>query len=105
MHLIPLRWNMFNILKFLFDWIYYKRCYFCGKSSPSGAMCEACYKKIPINPPKYYKLFNNVEIFSITSYKNEVQKLIRGIKFHNRKEFASYAAQILFDFWKNTTYA
>ena len=68
-------------------------------------ICEACYKKIPINTPKYYKLFNNVEIFSITSYKNEVQKLIRGIKFHNQREFAPYAAQILFDFWKNTSYA
>ncbi|OGH96981.1 MAG: hypothetical protein A2039_04385 [Candidatus Melainabacteria bacterium GWA2_34_9] len=92
-------------LRFLFDWIYYKICYFCGKSSPSGVMCESCYKKININPPKSYKTFNKIEIFSITSYKDEVQKLIRGIKFHNQKEFASYAAQILFDFWKNTSYA
>lgn len=108
MHLIPLRWNMFNILgslKSLFDWIYYKRCYFCGKISPSGVMCEECYKKIKINSPKQYKTFNNIEIFSIASYKNEIQKLIRGIKYHNQREFAPYAAQLLFDFWQNTEYA
>jgi len=93
-----------SLLKSLFDWIFYKRCYFCGKISPSGTMCEECYKKIKINPPKHYKLFNNIEIFSISPYKNELQKLIRGIKYHNQKEFAPYAAQILFDFWKNTPY-
>jgi len=96
---------MFDILKSLFDWIYYKRCYFCGKNSPKGIICDECYNKIKIKPPKQYKVFNNVEIFSISLYKDEIQKLIRGIKYHNQREFAPYAAQILFDFWKSTSYA
>jgi len=97
--------NLHKNLKSLFDWIYYKRCYFCGKISPSGVMCEECYKKIKINPPKQHKVFNKTEIFSISPYKNELQKLIRGIKFHNQRDFAPYAARIILDFWKTTAYS
>ena len=99
---------MFDLLiklKSLLDWIYYKRCYFCGKLSYSEIMCDECCKKIKFNPPRQHKSLNNIEIFSVSPYKNEIQKLIRGIKYHNKKDFAPYAAQILFDFWQNTTYA
>lgn len=96
---------MFNFLKALFDWIYYKKCYFCGKISPSGIICEDCFQKIPLNKPKYYKMFNNIQIFSISAYKNELQKLIRGIKYHKQTEFAPYAAQILYNYWQKTSYS
>lgn len=96
---------MFDFLKTIFDWIYYKKCYFCGKISPTGIICEDCFKKIPLNTPRYYKMFNNIEIFSISGYKNELQKLIRGIKYHKQKEFAPYAAKILFDYWQKTSYS
>jgi ComF family protein len=95
---------MFDIIRLLFDWLYYKKCYFCREISAEGIICGNCYEKIKINPPKQYKVFNNVEIFSITSYKNEIQKLIRGIKYHNQREFAPYAAQLLFEFWQKTSY-
>lgn len=103
--MFSIKFNLSDIFKSLFDWIYYKKCYFCGKISLTGIMCEECYKKIKIKQPKYYKNYKNIEIFSVSSYKNELQKLIRGIKFHNKKDFAEYAAKILFDFWKTSTYA
>ncbi len=95
---------MLNFFKSVFDWIFYKKCYFCGKISPVGAMCDDCYNNICIKSSEKYKYLNNTDIFSVTTYKNEVQKLIRGIKFHNKTEFAIYAAKILYDFWKSSPY-
>lgn len=96
-----------TFFKYLADWIFYRRCYFCGKPSSAGIMCEICYEntRAKIKPVSRYKVFNNSEIFSVLPYKDEIQKLIRGIKFHNRTEFAQYAAELLFEYWKNTRYA
>lgn len=98
---------MFDILKSLLDWIYYKKCYFCGKLSPKGIVCDTCVEiiKTKLKQVRQYKVFNNTEIFSAASYKDEIQKLIRGIKYHNKQEFAFYAAMILFEYWQRTPYA
>lgn len=95
---------MIKRLKQILDWIYYKKCYFCKKASPNGFICDACYDEIISNLSKKRRIINNVEIWSIGTYKDKIQKLIRGIKYHNQKEFAYYTALILFDFWQKTPY-
>lgn len=62
-------------------------------------MCDECYSKIPIFDYKYLKRVNNVKIFCVTLYKNETQKLIRAVKYHNQKDLAYYQAKMMYDFW------
>jgi len=86
-------------LKKLIDWIFYKKCYFCGKKSKIGIICDECFKKITIKSAKPYKFYKKVEIFSACSYENDVKKMIRGLKYHDKKEFAGHSADILYKFW------
>jgi len=87
------------LLKRLIDWIFYKKCYFCGKKSKIGIICSECFAKIPIKSPKPYKILNKTEIFSACSYENEVKKMIRGLKYHGKRDFAGHSAEILHKFW------
>lgn len=96
---------MLKLIKSLLDWIFYSKCYFCGKTCTRGVICEECSEKIKLNSQKSCRIVKNIEIYSLYSYKNEIQKLIRGLKYHNKKEFAPFIAEILFDFWKNTEFA
>ncbi len=96
---------MFNVILHFLDWIYYKKCYFCKKTSSKGSICDKCYEEIKENLYNRRRLINNIEIFSIATYKDKIQKLIRGIKYHNQKEFAFYTAQILYEFWLKTSYS
>ena len=98
---------LFDILKSFLDWVYYQRCYFCGKTSRKSIMCDLCFNlvKTKLKPVRQYKVLGKIEIFSAFVYKEEILKLIRGIKFHNRKELAPYAAGLLYEYWQNTHYA
>lgn len=91
---------MFDIFKQLLDWIYKKRCYFCRKVSGSEIMCEDCFSQITLNPPKPYKLAGIHKIYCATEYRNEMQKLIRAVKYHNKKELACHAGLVLKNFWE-----
>ncbi|MFH0702669.1 MAG: ComF family protein [bacterium] len=93
---------MISIIKQLLDWIYYNNCYFCHKPSSSGLMCDSCYKKIEINSPKPIKIISNIKIYSASSYTGNLKKLIKGLKYHKKKELAKPLANILYNFWQNT---
>jgi len=79
---------MFKKIKQLLDWIYHRVCYFCGKSSQTGLMCEKCFDKIELNFPEPNRIIDNVKIYSATLYADETRKLIRGIKYHKKRELA-----------------
>ena len=91
---------MIKFLSQLLDLIYRKRCYFCGSSKDNTKMCLNCYKKIRLLPVKILKKINNTPIYSAAVYKNELQKLIRGVKYHNQKELAYFQAKLMYDYWK-----
>lgn len=91
---------MIKILSQLLDLIYKKRCYFCGCSKENTKMCSKCFQKIKILPSKIIKNIDKIPVYSATVYEKEVQKLIRGIKYHRQKELAFFQAKIMYDFWK-----
>jgi ComF family protein len=64
-------------------------------------MCRKCYDKIELLPPKPIKSKINAKVFSAAVYGKDIQKMIRGVKYHNRKELAYYQAKLMFEFWKN----
>lgn len=91
---------MFDYLIQLLDWIYKKRCYFCKKVSDNQLMCKECFDEIQLLQIKPIKQLPPYKIYSATSYTDNMQKLIRAIKYHNKKDLAIQAGIILKNFWE-----
>lgn len=92
--------NFLSQLHSLLDLIYKKRCYFCGKSKENTLMCSKCYEKLEFLPVKVLKFQEKVPVYSAMIYEQEIQKLIRGLKYHNQKELAKFQAKIMYDYWQ-----
>jgi ComF family protein len=60
-------------------------------------MCATCYEKIKQEGFKKTKIVGNIRVDAYFFYENEIQKLIRGIKYHNKKELAGDIAKILYE--------
>ena len=93
--------QMIKFLSKILNLLYKKRCYFCAKSKDDSVMCESCYKKTEFLPYKKFKTLNNVDIYCAAVYKNNIKKLIRGLKYHNQRELAYFQAKIMYDYWEN----
>ena len=94
---------MVDIKKFLFsllDLIYRKKCYFCSSSKYSVKMCPKCYDELSFCDIRAQRIIDGVNIFCAGTYDKNLQKLIRGLKYHNQKELAHYLAKFLYEYWK-----
>ena len=88
----------------LLDWIYKKRCYFCKSSQESLRMCSKCYDALTPLPVNVNRIINGINVFCAGNYSKELQKLIRGLKYHKRKDLASYQAQFMYEYWEKFNY-
>ena len=50
---------------------------------------------------KANRIINGVDIFCAGIYTKELQKLIRGLKYHKQKDLAFYQAQFMYDYFKS----
>lgn len=91
---------MIKFLSQLLDFIYKKRCYFCSSSKENSLMCSSCYDEQEFLQEKVLKYIDNVPVYSAMIYKDNIQKLIRGLKYHNQKELAVFQAKLMYDYWK-----
>lgn len=85
----------------LLDLIYRKKCYFCGNSKSSIKMCPKCYEKLEFSDFNANRIINGVDIFCAGLYTKELQKLIRGLKYHNQRDLAYFQAKFMYDYFKN----
>lgn len=92
---------MINFIKKLLDFVYKKKCYFCSHSTENTKFCSLCYEKITFLNFKQIETILNVKVFGCCYYKGVVQKLIRGVKYHNQEELALYQAKIMYEYWQN----
>ncbi len=92
---------MINILKKLLDFIYDNKCYFCSSSKENSIFCSKCYNSVDFLSSKPFKKINGVDIYAVTYYKDVTQKLIRAVKYHNKKDLAFYQAKLMFEYWKS----
>ena len=92
---------MKNIINFLLDLIYRKKCYFCGKSKDSLKMCSACYNELIHNDKRVNRIINGVNIYSAGVYEKNLQKLIRGLKYHNQRELGYFLAKFMFEYYES----
>jgi len=90
---------MKNFLEALLDLIYRKRCYFCGNSKHSLKMCPNCYEKLEFASFLPNRIIDGVNIYCAGTYNKELQKLIRGVKYHKQRELAYYQAKFMYDYF------
>lgn len=83
------------------DFIYRKKCYFCGSSKDSVKMCPKCFDKLEFCDLNANRIINGVDIFCAGFYTKELQKLIRGLKYHKQSDLAYYQAKFMYDYFKN----
>ena len=91
---------MKDFLLGLLDWIYRKKCYFCGKSYESVKMCSKCYDELDFLPSGTNRTFNNINIYCAGVYNKNLQKMIRGLKYHNQRDLAYYQAKFMWQYWQ-----
>lgn len=92
---------MKNIFNALLDLIYRKKCYFCGNSKYSVKMCQKCFKNLEYSSFLPNRIINGADVYCAGLYTKELQKLIRGLKYHKQKELAYYQAKFMHDYFSN----
>lgn len=85
----------------LLDWIYKKKCYFCGRSKECVKMCSDCYNDMEHLLITTNRLIDGVPVYCAGVYEKNLQKLIRGLKYHNQRDLAYYLAQFMYEYWKS----
>lgn len=91
---------MKNLLNSLLDLIYKKKCYFCGKSKYSVKMCPKCYEELCFSDIKVDRIIDGVNVYTCGVYEKNLQKLIRGLKYHKQKELAFYLAKFMYEYFE-----
>ena len=90
---------MKNFFYSLLDLIYRKKCYFCRKSKYSLKMCPKCYESLSFTDFRPNRIINGVNVYSCGIYEKNLQKLIRGLKYHRQKELAYFLAKFMYDYF------
>lgn len=91
---------MKNFLLSLLDWLYKKKCYFCGSSKECIKMCSICFDDMEHLPIEVNREILGKNVFCSGIYENNLQKLIRGLKYHKQKDLAYFQAKFMYDYWK-----
>lgn len=87
----------------LLDWIYKKKCYFCRRSDESVKMCSKCYDSLEFLSYGKRLAIDGVSVYVAGVYDKTLQKLIRGLKYHNQRDLAFYQAKFMWEYWQNIT--
>ena len=87
----------------LLDWIYKKKCYFCRRSKECVKMCSECYNEMEHLPVKVNRIIDGKNVYCAGIYEKNLQKLIRGLKYHNQPDLAYYLAKFMAEYWEQVT--
>lgn len=91
---------MKNFLANLLDWIYKKKCYFCGSSKECTKMCSNCFDELEELSDDINRKILGVDVYCAGIYEENLQKLIRGLKYHNQSDLAYFQAKFMFNYWQ-----
>jgi ComF family protein len=87
-------------LEGLLDWIYKKKCYFCKSSKEAVSMCSNCYDTMDYLPAIVNRTIYGKNVYCAGVYNKNLQKLIRGLKYHNKKDLAFYLAKFMAEYFE-----
>ena len=88
-----------KIFEFILDYIYKKRCYFCGSNKECVKMCSKCYEQLQFSDLKPDRKILGVNVYTAGVYEKYLQKMIRGIKYHRQKDLAFYQAKFMWEYF------
>lgn len=91
---------MKNFIIGLLDWIYKKKCYFCKSSQECTKMCSKCFDDLEFLPLQVNRKIFRTNIYCAGLYSKNLQKLIRGLKYHKQKDLAYYQAKFMWQYWE-----
>lgn len=94
---------MKKFLDNLLDWIYKKKCYFCRSSKEAVKMCSKCYEQMEFLPVQINRVVAGKNVYCAGIYSKNLQKLIRGLKYHNQPDLAFYLAKFMAEYFKQVT--
>jgi ComF family protein len=84
----------------LLDWIYRKKCYFCGSPKECIKMCSNCYDELEHFSCKPNREISGIKVYCAGVYEQKLQKLIRGLKYHQQRDLAYFQAKFMYDYWQ-----
>ncbi len=90
---------MKSLLNSLLDLIYKKKCYVCKSSKYSLKICPDCYGKLEFYSLGANRIIEGVNIYVAGYYSKELQKIIRGLKYHKQRELAYYLAKFMYEYF------
>ena len=85
----------------ILNFIYKKSCLICHSRKENSFLCTNCKKEIKFNDFKILKLIDNVKIYSCCNYSGIPQKLVRLLKFHNKKFLAKEISDLIYEYINN----
>ena len=94
---------MLQKLSNLLDWIYKKKCYFCRSSKEAVKMCSKCYDDMDFLPVQINRIIEGKKVYCAGVYSKNLQKLIRGLKYHNQRDLAYYLAKFMAEYFSKIT--
>ena len=83
----------------LLDLVYKRKCYCCSSSKENSFLCEKCYSELVFCDYLPSKFVQGVDVYCAGIYNKNLQKLIRGLKYHKKQELAFYIAKFLYEYW------
>jgi len=64
-------------------------------------MCKNCYDSLEfLNYDKFISV-DGIPVYCAGYYEETLQKLIRGLKYHNQRDLAYFQAKFMWEYWQN----
>lgn len=63
-------------------------------------MCSQCYDTLEHLPVEINRIFNGINIYCAGEYSKNLQKMIRGLKYHHQSDLAYYQAKFMYEYWQ-----
>lgn len=66
-------------------------------------MCSKCYDELDFLPVKINRIVEGKKVYCAGVYSKNLQKLIRGLKYHNQPDLAFYLAKFMYEYLSKIT--
>lgn len=66
-------------------------------------MCSKCYEELDFLPVKVNRIIEGKKVYCAGVYSKNLQKLIRGLKYHNQSDLAYYLAKFMSEYISKIT--
>ena len=91
---------MIKFFEKLLGLIYTQQCYFCRSTKYDTLICPECRKKIHFLPESVFLKINSCCVYTAVLYDDIIKRLIKGLKYNNKKQLAKLHAEIMYEYWK-----